>query len=61
VDENGKVSAVLTVAWNWCVLLGCALGVCTFKETVGNGVHLTPRLVLVPVWTIRPFTRQFPK
>ena len=49
MDENGKISAVLTVAWNCRVLLGCALGVCAFKETVANGVHLTPRLVLVPV------------
>jgi hypothetical protein len=44
VDESRKVSLVLTIAWNYRVLLGCALGICSLEEIVGNGVHLTSRL-----------------
>jgi hypothetical protein len=45
VDENRKVSLVLAIAWNYRVLLGCVLGICSPEEIVGNGVHLTSRLL----------------
>jgi hypothetical protein len=46
MDENGKVSLVLTIAWNCTVMLSCALCVRRPKAILGYKVQLISRIRL---------------